>query len=120
MSFNLSAFPEAFDVPNWITQNSAWIYHLPMVPVLLSTLRPRSYVELGTFRGDSYMHFCQTIAKIGLSTQCTAIDTWQGDPHAGYYGPEVLGDLRKTHDPQYGNFSRLLQADFDSAVTTFA
>ncbi len=120
MPFNMSDFPEAFDAPDWLTHNSAWIYHLPMAPVFLRLLRPATFVELGTFRGDSFMGFCQAIVKIGLNTQCTAVDTWQGDLHAGLYGPEVLADLRQNHEPLYGKFSRLLQADFDSAAPTFA
>ena len=119
MPFNLSDFPEAFDAPDWLTKNSAWIYHIPMVPVFLKLLRPRIFVELGTFRGDSYMAFCQAIKKIGSETQCVAVDTWQGDDHAGHYGPEILGDLKKNHDPAYHRFSRLLQTDFDTAAKIF-
>src|SRR3954454_9013006 len=116
MQFNLSEFPEAFDAPDWLTRNSAWIYHIPMVPVFLKLLQPRVFVELGTFRGDSYMAFCQAIAKIGAETTCTAVDTWQGDAHAGTYSPQVLADLKAHHDPRYGKFSRLFQTDFDSAA----
>ena len=120
MPFNLAEFPEAFDAPNHLTHNSAWIYHIPMVPVILRLLRPNAFVELGTFRGDSYMAFCQTVLKAGLPTQCTAIDTWRGDAHAGFYGPQILELLRQAHDPRYGAFSTLKQATFDEAVGTFA
>jgi len=119
MPFNLADYPESFDAPDWLSHNSAWIYHLPMVPVFLRLLRPRTFVELGTFRGDSYMGFCQAAKKIALDTRCTAVDTWQGDAHAGHYGPQVLADLKAHHDPRYAAFSTLLQTDFDSAVTTF-
>jgi O-antigen biosynthesis protein len=44
---------------------------------------------------------------------------WQGDPHSKAYGPEVLEDLKKHHDPLYGNFSRLLQTTFDEAAVHF-
>jgi hypothetical protein len=119
MHFTLSDYLEAFDVPDWISQNSAWIYHIPMVPIFLKLLRPRTFVELGTFRGDSYMSFCENVLKTRCETRCTAIDSWQGDPHAGFYGPQVYADLQRHHDPRYGNFSRLLRSDFDAALPAF-
>jgi hypothetical protein len=82
--------------------------------------QPRTLVELGTYMGDSYCGFCQAIAAQKLATRCVAIDTWQGDPHAGNYGSDVLANLRAYHDPRYAAFSTLMQSDFDSAVASFA
>ncbi|HVS71013.1 MAG TPA: class I SAM-dependent methyltransferase [Phycisphaerae bacterium] len=119
MRFNLADFPAAAEPPLHLTRNSAWIYHLPMLPVLLQLLQPRSLVELGTFRGDSYMGICQAVSRLNLPTRCTAIDTWQGDDHAGRYGPAILAELRAAHDPLYASFSTLLQATFDAASPAF-
>jgi hypothetical protein len=120
MTFNMADFLEAMDAPDWLTHNSTWIFHIPMSAVFVKLLRPRTFVELGTFRGDSYMGFCQAIAKMGIETRCSAVDTWEGDEHAGHYGPGVYLDLQRHHDPRYGRFSRLMKMDFDSASREFA
>jgi hypothetical protein len=118
--FTLTDFPEVTMLPEWITPSSAWVEHEPMVPVLVKLLQPRTFVELGTFGGDSYMMFCQSVAHLGLNTKCTAVDTWAGDEHTGAYGPELYNRLQPVHDAKYGQFSRLLRTDFDTASREFA
>jgi hypothetical protein len=99
---------------------SAWLAHIPFGMYLVDMLRPRSIVELGTHTGASYCAFCQAVVALNLDTQCCAIDSWAGDPHAGYYSSEVLGELKAYHDPLYGHFSRLIQSSFDDALLLFA
>jgi len=99
---------------------SHWAEHVPFAMWLISALQPRVLVELGTFRGTSYCGFCQAIAALGLPTRAFAVDTWQGDPHNGFDGPEALADLRHHHDTRYGGFSTLLEVTFDKAVHRFA
>ena len=120
MPFNISDYPESFTIPQRMTSLSAWLYHIPLVPMLVNLLRPRTFVELGTHAGDSYVAFCSAIKSGAVGTQCTAVDTWKGDAHTGPYGPEVLASLRQVHDQQFGEFSRLLVSDFNSAAPTFA
>ena len=94
--------------------------HIPFAMFLVSALRPRILVELGAFRGASYCAFCQTVKELRLETKCYAVDTWQGDEHAGSLGAEALQNLRQHHDGLYGGFSRLVQSTFDDALAHFA
>lgn len=105
--------------PKRVTPTCAWVSHIPFAYALVQMCRPRTLVELGTHKGDSYCAFCQAVAAIGAATRCTAVDTWQGDPQAGAYGPDVLADLRAHHDPLYGAFSILLQSTFEDALSSF-
>jgi O-antigen biosynthesis protein len=87
---------------------------------LVDLLKPKVVVELGTQHGDSYCAFCQAVQELGLTAQCYAIDNWAGDPHAGFYGPEVLANLREHHDGLYGSFSNLVKTTFDAALRHFS
>jgi hypothetical protein len=99
---------------------SAWLEHAPFAFWLIETHRPDVLVELGVHNGFSYAVFCQAVERIGLDTHCFGVDTFAGDEHAGFYGPEVLRELRSYHDVRYGAFSRLVPARFLDAVEQFA
>jgi hypothetical protein len=118
--FNPLRHPILFSAPRMLSVESAWVSHVPMAYLIIELARPGVVVELGTHRGDSYCAFCQAVAQLQLPTRCFAVDTWRGDPQAGFYGADVLASLKTHHDPMYGGFSTLMQTDFDSAVTQFA
>lgn len=110
--------PICLDRPQRIAPTT-WMSHVPFALFLVDVLQPRLIVELGTYYGVSYCAFCQAVETLSLATRCYGIDTWQGDPHGGQYGAEVLADLQDYHDARYGQFSRLLPARFDEAVDEF-
>jgi hypothetical protein len=117
------SFPEdsvVLDAPKRRTDVRSWHEHIPFAFWCIESLRPRILVELGTHRGDSYAAFCQAVARLSLPTRCFAVDTWTGDPQAGFYGDAVYRDLRRYHDRRYGTFSRLVRSTFDEAVSSFA
>lgn len=120
MSTGLRIGSAAFSTPDRLTDVTSWHTLIPFAFWCVEELRPRVFVELGTHRGDSYSAFCQAVDLLGLSTACHAVDSWEGDPHAGFYGEEVYAELRAYHDPRYGRFSQLVRSTFDDAVSRFA
>ena len=112
-------YPICFAQPLRLDNTSAWIEHVPFGMFIIDLLRPTVLVELGTHTGVSYSAFCQAVKQLGLETCCYAVDTWEGDVHAGYYGAGVLSELRAYHDPLFGEFSRLVQDTFDNAIEYF-
>src|SRR5262249_19585853 len=108
-----------FDTPRRLTDVGSWHEHIPFAFLAVELLKPRVFVELGVHRGDSYCAFCQAVDRLALETRCYGVDTWRGDLHAGWYGDDVLVELRAHHDTIYGRFSRLVQSTFDEAVAYF-
>lgn len=105
--------------PEHLVQPPPWAGHVPFANWLITKHRPAVLVELGTHTGLSYGAFCQAVAQHALGTRCYAVDTWEGDEQAGYYGDDVLESLKAWHDPRYAGFSQLLRTTFDEAVTHF-
>jgi GT2 family glycosyltransferase/uncharacterized coiled-coil protein SlyX len=99
---------------------SPWVGHIPFAFWIVEQLQPRILVELGTHYGLSYFSFCQSVRAHGLSTKCYAVDTWQGDEHAGFYGEEVFAYVQARNQRQYHAFSRLLRMRFDDALSYFS
>ncbi|WP_349656033.1 class I SAM-dependent methyltransferase [Xanthomonas sp. 10-10] len=101
------------------TPESAWLGHIPFAAWLVELVRPYILVELGTHRGASYLAFCQAVQTCAAPTRCYAVDTWQGDEHAGEYGDEVFLPLLDYHERNYADFSRLMRMRFEEAVEYF-
>ena len=119
MLFNPLEHPTCLEFPLWL-EETAWAGHIPFAMFLVSALRPRTLVELGAYRGVSYCAFCQAVKSLKTETKCFAVDTWQGDEHAGALEEGVLAKLKTHHDPLYADFSRLVQTTFDEALNNFA
>ena len=64
----------------------------------------------------SYSAFCEAVQRTRLDCRCLAVDTWEGDEHAGFYGEEIYADLRRFHDARYAGFSDLMRCTFDAAL----
>lgn len=99
---------------------SAWTGHVPFALWLVGVSKPYVLVELGTRRGGSYLAFCRAVVDHKTPTRCYAVDTWEGDPHAGIYGEEIFEALIDVHNSRYSHFSKLLRMTFDAALPYFA
>lgn len=97
-----------------------WCGHLPFAAWLMKQLRPSLYVELGTHSGNSYFSFCQAAREDNIAVKCYAVDTWQGDEHAGNYGGDVFEQVSVHNQTHYAGFSRLLRMTFDDAANYFS
>jgi glycosyltransferase involved in cell wall biosynthesis len=104
-------------VPLRLAQPDSWAGHIPFAFWIIGAHKPRLLVELGVHTGNSYCAFNQAIAHLGLDTKSLGIDHWLGDPQAGFYGEDILAELRTHHDPLYGRFSSLLRMSFEDGRT---
>ncbi|MFA6036672.1 MAG: class I SAM-dependent methyltransferase [Legionellales bacterium] len=119
MKFNRLIDATAFS-PLSFGDSSAWVGHLPFAAWVIRETSPRIFVELGTHFGTSYFSFCQAVKAHQLNTKCYAVDTWQGDEHAGIYGEEVFQKVAAHQAEHYAEFSSLLRMKFDEALSYFS
>ncbi|MEZ5427615.1 MAG: class I SAM-dependent methyltransferase [Pyrinomonadaceae bacterium] len=116
--FNPLEYPVCLDFPVWL-ETTAWAEHVPFAMYLIGAARPETLVELGTYHGVSYFAFCQAVRALSLNTKCYAVDTWEGDEHAGQIEQSILPRLQTHNDLHYADFSRLVRATFDEAQKNF-
>jgi Methyltransferase domain len=95
---------------------SAWHEHAPFAYWLVDAIRPASIVELGTHNGFSYFVFCEAVTRLGLNTRTFALDTWEGDEHAGFYAEDVYESVSSINAAEYSHFSTLLRGYFDDGL----
>jgi hypothetical protein len=118
---NVLDHPLLFAAPDRVMQPLAWAGHIPFGMFCIELLKPDQLVELGTHSGNSFNAFCQSVKRLGYPTRCYAVDTWEGDPQAGCYGPEILEALHNYQaQAGYTEFSTLLKTTFDDAAASFA
>lgn len=120
-AIGIATAPELIDDswrPAYVAQ-SAWLEHGLFARWIVATLRPRTLVELGTHYGYSYFVFCETALEQGIDLRAHAIDTWQGDDQAGFYGDEVHAQVAGVNEARYSAFSTLHRGYFSDYVGSF-
>ena len=98
---------------------STWMDHLPFGYDLVTAVRPRLLVELGTQGGLSYFTFCQAIKETQIDGLCYAVDTFEGDAHTDKYDESVFRAVEDHNRHNYHGFSYLMRMLFNDAVQHF-
>lgn len=115
--------PNLFDIANFAPSSlqppDGWVGHLPFAAWIVGVVQPGIFVELGTHSGNSYFAFCQGVSRGQLATRCYAVDTWQGDEHAGFYDETIFNQVTTHNQNNFSSFSTLLRMTFDEAVDRF-
>ncbi|MEP0564225.1 MAG: class I SAM-dependent methyltransferase, partial [Paracoccaceae bacterium] len=97
---------------------TSWGGHIPFMFALSSVVQPRRFVELGTHHGASFLAFCQATKRVGGDAEAVAIDCWEGDIQAGFYGNKVFEDFKYMIRP-YEDFATYIRGFFEDAVNDF-
>ena len=116
---NLLELPSSKGVVTRRYPMAAWSAHVPFGYDFVAELKPRVLVELGTYFGESYFTFCQSVRDNKLSSVCYAVDNWKGDAHVGDYGDNVFDSVNSHNATNYQAFSYLLRMTFDDAAKQF-
>lgn len=125
-----SAELDAPTPPFWLTPaaywlpahfpTSAWFTHGPFAAWIVDVLRPHSIVELGTHYGYSCFAFAEAAKRLGLDTMVSALDSWEGDDHAGRYGEEVFDYVAGVAKSDYPDSVQLVRGWFTESRSRFA
>jgi predicted O-methyltransferase YrrM len=98
---------------------STWNDHVPFGYDIVTALRPKIIVELGTYSGLSYFTFCQAMLENDIDGTAYAVDTWEGDEHTGDYGDKIFRQVDDHVRDHYRGISYLLRMRFDEAGNHF-
>ncbi len=100
--------------------STPWSGHKCFGYNLVRNLQPGLIVELGSWKGTSFYSFCQAAKDSKSKTKLVAIDTWQGDTHAGLFGDKVFNDFKSILSKYYNGVSaNYIRKSFDDAVKDF-
>jgi O-antigen biosynthesis protein len=113
MKLNQSAFVQ----PHCLSPGVA-TGHIPFGAWLIETLKPRVFVDLGTFHGESYLAYCQTVSECNLRTRCFAVGPWRVADRPVEFLDDVFNTLER-QNAAYGSFSRLVRAGYATVARQF-
>ena len=100
--------------------NTPWAGHKSFAYDLIRNLKPNRIVELGTYRGTSLFSMAQALKDESMKSKITAIDTWEGDEHSGFYDNDIYEGVLKIKNTYYKNVNiQLLRTTFDNALKQF-
>lgn len=98
---------------------SSWWEHVPVAHMLIELIKPSVVVELGSHYGVSFFSLCESAERFSPDTCVYAIDSWEGDEHAGYYGGSIYEHVKKYRDWHHKQNGVLIREYFDKACEKF-
>lgn len=99
----------------------AWTGHKFFAYDLIAYKKPRTIVELGTYKGTSLWSFAQAVQDLHVDARIYCVDTWSGDVHMGQYGDAVFDMVRRIRHDYYNRVPiTFLRMTFDEAAKDFA
>jgi len=100
--------------------STPWAGHKCFGYNLVKNLEPGLVVELGAWKGSSFYAFCQAVKDKKSKTKLIAIDTWQGDLHAGKYSDDVFNGFKAILAQYYKDVpASYIRKSFSDAVVDF-
>ncbi|WP_246139999.1 class I SAM-dependent methyltransferase [Protaetiibacter larvae] len=82
----------------------------------MDALRPRTLVELGTHTGFSFFAFAELADRLGLDTRLFALDSWEGDDHAGFYDESVYESVKAIAEADFPHRTELIRGYFSESA----
>lgn len=99
---------------------SGWSRHFLFGFDLVKNIKPKVIVELGSHRGHSTFSFAQSVKDNKIETTIYAIDSWEGDKHAGAYSNDVFDSFNNVSKKYYNEIPIIpYKMYFDEAVDSF-
>ncbi len=121
---------ESTAVPYWLSGSSywipehlvesAWLTHGAFAAWIVDVLRPRDVIELGTHNGFSCFAFAEAAKRLGHGLTVHALDSWQGDDQAGFYGDGVYASVQEIAGRDYPDSVVLHRGYFSETRGSFA
>ena len=105
--------------PRYLSDESARAGHLPFAYDLVRFLRPALLVEVGTWSGDSFFTFCQSIVEHAVNARCYAVCEPRDDKQGGDTRDLQFTNVQAYCSATYSLFASLLREDLASAAREF-
>jgi len=99
---------------------STWVDHMAFGYDLVTAIRPKLLVELGTHKGLSYFTFCQAMKEQAIDGVCYGVDTFEGDAHTDKYDESVFTAVETHARESYHGVAYLMRMRFNEALTHFS
>ena len=120
-SFRWSFYSSKYEYRNvFYDFHYPWAGHVYFAYDLIRNVKPKTIVELGTYKGTSFFSMCQALKDGNIKSNITAIDSWEGETHTGKYGKCIYQTFCHIIKKFYSKVKvHTLKMYFDDAIKRF-